>query len=1818
MRLGLAAAFACLIAAPAALHAQDGTPLLPERRFAYSSNTDFFGSDLNAIFDTTFEACRDACLYNDQCRAFTFNARSGSCFPKSSLTERTYYEGATSAAVLDTAPQFFALAQTRRAELDFLPESDFSWAYAAANELSNYHYVEDFPVAEYVSAAARERVAGNWADTVYFSGAAVLLSDAPDLWVAYADDLMGTYRAGNPAGIADPVGRAITAAINAYLRADNPALRASVLFTLSQALEANGRGQETVRALALAADLSPREEIVAARDRAMGMFGFRIVEHIVESDLATPRLCASFSEPLAEAGVDYAPYVQLPGSNLSVEASGNRLCVEGLTHGERYRVLFRGGLPSAKGDELAAAVPFDIYVRDRSPQVRFPGRGYVLPKAGDPAVPVVTVNATSLDLVLRRVSDRNIIRAIQEQYFGRPLDQWMEEYFTGPISEEVWRGTGMVETALNQDVTTRLPMAEAIQGLPPGIYALSARVTGEDIYETAAATQWFVISDLGLATMSGTDGLHVFVRALGSAEAKAGVTLTLLSRANTILGTAVTDAEGYALFPAGITRGTGGSAPALVTAEEGEADIAFLSLTDPEFDLSDRGVEGREAAPPIDVFLATDRGAYRAGETIYATALSRDGETMALDGLPLTAVLRRPDGVEYSRHLSQNSQAGGHVFALPVAASAPRGGWTLDIFADVDAPPLASTSVLVEDFLPERIDFTFALPEGRIALSDSPEVSLEADYLFGAPGADLAVYGSVTLTSTNTLPDYPGYVFGRYDAPFLSGATVFPDGLRTDTEGRVAFNLIFPEMEAADTPFRAEIVATVAEGSGRPVERREERIIAPPEAVIGIKPLSADPYGVVPLGTEARFDLIAVGADGARAGMPVEWEINRVEYRYQWYQYYGQWNWEPITTRSRVAFGTATLSPGEAVSVGGLVDWGSYELRVTRADGTYAASSVEFYAGWYAPADATETPDTLSVALDKPAYRTGDTATVKIEARFAGQGLVTVVSNRLIAMQAVALAEGENTVTFPVTDEWGTGAYVTATIIRPMDVQAGRNPARALGLAHAAVDPGERALQAAFEVPAEAEPRAPLDVALKVEGVAPGETAYVTIAAVDLGILNLTGFEAPDPQGHYFGQRKLGMGLRDVYGRLIDGMSGALGEIRSGGDALSEMRLEGTPPTEELVAYFTGPVQVDADGYARASFALPAFNGTVRLMAIAWSKSGVGQAEADVLVRDPVVLTATVPRFLAPGDESRLLLEIVHAKGPSGRVGLDVTAAGLTLVGQAPSGVDLAELGTQVVSVPFRAGEVGDHVIRVALTTPDGRQLLKELTVPVRVNDPEISRQSRFTLAAGDTFTFDAAVFTGLREGTGSATLSAGPLARFDAPGLLAALDRYPYGCTEQITSAAMPLLYFEAVAEAMGLASQETARERVNQAIKEVLINQSSGGSFGLWYPESGDLWLDAYVSDFLSRAKAQGFDVPELAFRLAMDNLRNQVNYYPDFEKGGQDLAYALFVLAREGAAAIGDLRYYTDAKGDQFATPLAAAQMGAALAAYGDVTRADAMFARASALITGSPELSPTLWRADYGTNLRDAAGVLALALESGSRAVDREALSALIANSRGYRSTQESVWTLLAAHSLIGNPISDLTVNGAAVDGPFVRVLEAETSGGALSIKNEGSAQEELTLTTFGVPETPEPAGGNGWGIARSYYTLDGQPASPESVAAGTRLVAVIEVTPFGSREARLMVNDPLPAGFEIDNPNLLAQGDIYALDWLNVSYARHAEFRAERFLAAVDHYGDQPFRLAYIVRAVSPGSFHHPAASVEDMYRPEFRAHTDAGRIAVTE
>ena len=223
------------------------------------------------------------------------------------------------------------------------------------------------------------------------------------------------------------------------------------------------------------------------------------------------------------------------------------------------------------------------------------------------------------------------------------------------------------------------------------------------------------------------------------------------------------------------------------------------------------------------------------------------------------------------------------------------------------------------------------------------------------------------------------------------------------------------------------------------------------------------------------------------------------------------------------------------------------------------------------------------------------------------------------------------------------------------------------------------------------------------------------VAAVDVGILNLTQYKAPDPEDWYFGQRRLGIELRDLYGRLIDGSLGATGRLRTGGDGAA-LAAEGSPPTEELVAFFSGPVRLDADGKAMIAFDMPQFNGTVRIMTVAWTKQAVGHAVQDVIVRDPVVVTAGLPRFMAPGDGAVMRLDVANTDGPDGDYALEIETTGDLSTGSAPLPDKLTLVGgkRQTLTVPLVAQTVGTAGITIRLAHADGLTVEQVLSLPVR------------------------------------------------------------------------------------------------------------------------------------------------------------------------------------------------------------------------------------------------------------------------------------------------------------------------------------------------------------------------------------------------------------------------------------------------------------------------------------------------------------------------
>ena len=522
----------------------------------------------------------------------------------------------------------------------------------------------------------------------------------------------------------------------------------------------------------------------------------------------------------------------------------------------------------------------------------------------------------------------------------------------------------------------------------------------------------------------------------------------------------------------------------------------------------------------------------------------------------------------------------------------------------------------------------------------------------------------------------------------------------------------------------------------------------------------------------------------------------------------------------------------------------------------------------------------------------------------------------------------------------------------------------------------------------------------------------------------------------------------------------------------------------------------------------------------------------------------------------------------------------------------------------------------------------QKFALNIETGTPDIYARGVGELPPGQTLAIDDKALAAFVPGTASLSLAVSPFGAIDAPAVLQALDRYPYGCSEQTVSRAMPLLYANKLASAEHLALDPDLDGRIKAAIDKEMTRQGANGAFGLWAAdaEGDDLWLDAFVTDFLTRARERNFAVPQVGFDNALDHLRNTVvNAADPGEGAGEPLAYALYVLARNGRPVIGDLRYLADTKLDLFKTPMARAQIGAALAMLGDRARAARVFA--AALTTLEAEKDSNVSRPDYGSRLRDAAGVLALLAEAKLSEAPADALaraSAVVDDARAatdVTSTQENNWLALAAEALAERrPHDALTIDGKPVNGALYRRWAAFSVGAELaSLGNNGETPLKLVTTTSGAPLTPAPAASQGYEIEREIYTLDGKKADMNNLAQNDRVLVVLKITEAEAKYAKLLVVDRLPAGLEIDNPALFDSGSTEAFAWLKRDIEpTHVEYRDDRFVAAIDREAGQSafFSLAYVARATTPGHYVQPAATAEDMYRPDRFGRTGFGEVEV--
>jgi len=1566
-----------------------------------------------------------------------------------------------------------------------------------------------------------------------------------------------------------------------------------------------------------------RLEVIAMVEREKQML--QVTGSTVRRE-SNPVLCLRFNGEL-DADLDYGRYVRVsPSVDGEFSVNSRELCLSGARYGVDYKIVVRQGMPGKKKSRrIPADQVLDVMTGHAPAAVWFEQNNYVLSVRSGPSVPLHTINVNRVRCRLYRIHERNLLSSFVRENFRRPLNRYDMETLGREVGTEVWQGSVAIKGEMDRQATGRLRLPERFLEAP-GLYVLVAENadTSGPVWR-GRASQWLVITDIGLTTYQGQDGMTVIARSLQDARPLSGIPLTLYARSNMPLAVQVTDHQGRARFAPGLFKGKGGRRAVQIVAADDRHGFVFLPLAQAPMDLSDRGVSGRPAPGPLDAYLFSEQGVYRPGDEVNLVALVRDGQGRPVPGMPLTLRLYDPmDRIKADRILNPD-HSGAYVTRITLPGSSLTGRWSARLYTDPEARPVGTRKFQVAPIRPPRIEARLE-SRGSLVPGSPLEVRVKADYLYGAPGANLHVGGMVRFSYTpHPFAEYSDFWFGQAGKePDLLPVQI--EDRTTDQQGRARISLTLDrQVQQVRQPLSAHISVEVSDIDGRVVTARMEVPVRQMGRYLGVRPLFTGKSA--PASSQARFQAVLLDRFGKTLDPGgIRYRLVREEESYQWFLKNDQWGYEKVIVDHLEHSGRLGTAGQGLVEFALPVGQGRYRLELMDRAGKERLTVYRFVAGNPVTGGGNR-PDLVRLALDKKRYRAGEVARLTIVPPYPGEADLVLAGTGVEQVRSLTLAPEETTtVEIPVQKEWGSGIYLLVSAYHP--VRSG-GVERAVGLVWLDIDPVEYRLDVTISGPEEVRPGREITVPVRVTGSDAGKQVFLTLAAVDEAVLDLTGFQTPDPLAWFFGKKRLGVEIRDLYGRLIRSVQGPDLVARTGSGEDEAPGLRGSPKSGvRIVSLFSGPVRTDGQGRVGIPLELPGFTGRLRLMAVAWSGERLGSTSRDLLVRDPVVLSPSLPRFLARDDKAFVRVLLDNMAGPPGRYTLQWSGRGAVGVESAEKSLLLQQGERGVVDFPVTGKAIGQGEVDLVLQGPGGYR--GGGTYPLHVRGRSLQRLTRTyrELAPNQVFRLDRSVVQELYPESARVLVNVSSSVAVDVPGLLEQLERYPYGCLEQLTSRALPLLYANELAQRYGTRLDGTLSERLAQAIDLILMKQKSTGAFGLWDGLGDDEpWLSAYAMDFLTRAREKGYWVPEFFFLRGLDWMERYLDR--PLSPGRQTLSsriYMTWVLARNGRLRSEDARYLFDSMRKKVASSLAMAQLAGTLALSGDMDRARSGFS----LAMSTPDTGGT--PDGYGSRLRDLAGLVAVLADVDLEGVDPAPVWQELARTLGqheFLSTQEQAWLILAALTLEpGQPLSLEITQGQAVTtiGDQVRshtlsLTGSELSAEAVEIRNLASAKVWITVTVTGDPLKDPPEKSSGFTVRRRLLTPGGTPVDPDQIRQGELIVVSVAGTaPSGEGRQALLV-DLLPAGFEIEKEEVSTYGQFA---WLaKETPLRYRNSRDDRMVISFatgtlpqEEAGERTFHYAWLVRAVTPGTYTMPSPEVEAMYRPDIRARGRAATVRI--
>ena len=1483
--------------------------------------------------------------------------------------------------------------------------------------------------------------------------------------------------------------------------------------------------------------------------------------------------------------------------------------------GQPYTFIFHEGLRSTDGYKLEKESRRTILIRHRKPAVSIAVDGRYLAPEGRLTVPVLTVNTPQVVSSVARVLPQNLVQlamreaGLYEAWWGDEAHALSKELTACPVVR-----TNQVSAARNQEQRLMIHLGEYVADSPRGVYLLEVGASGVDL-----KSRLLCVTDIGLSVRAEDKAMTVWVTSLRAGSAVAGYRVELFGRNNLLLAQGLSDAQGFVHLKVEPREGE----PFLLVAQAPNGtDSTFLPLTgrtEVEQAVSaKRGYLGRNAC---EAFVMSERDLYRHGETAFVQALLRTREGRAPVPFPIVLHVIKPDGRTFKTLPLMPDALGAAVAQVTLPDYLPSGTYALKAcLPGKDGAVLGERAVMLEAFVPPQTRLKlFELP-ATVHAGETLTFKLFAEHLFGKPAGGLAAEAGVTYVEDDFKPE------GWKDYRFGDAEKAFPfkqDRCERQTlaeDGTAVYRVAVGTEMRPPAQLNAVVQGTVTETGGRTVSARATVKLHPYPFYVGLKP---DAGQMIRVGVPQTMRLAAVNPDGSRhvERTPLKVKLEQISWisnmRKEPSGFY-QWSSERVKTT--VAENSVETCAEDSVYAFTVQAAGAYVLTFAEPV-SQTSSSWAFAAGGDGQEEGTwdrSSPDRVELIFDKPEYVPGETARLQIRSPFAGQAWVSLQQARVIESRVLNLTNNTAEVAWTVSEAFAPNVEVAVSVVRPAVAESVWSAHRASGLVPLRVCPPERRLKVSVTPEAAVwRPRSTLPVRVAVtdsEG-RPSCGAVVTVMAVDEGVCMLTDYKTPDPHAYFLETRAGALAFHDTYRQLMPITSERLfgGASHIGGDGGDELLKRLNPVAARRftpVALWQAKVALDEKGIATVPFELPEFTGELRLMAVAWNTNAAGSSDAPVKVKRKLVVQPDLPRVLAPGDAALMQVTLHNESGFPCTARVSVVTQGPLVSGAGEQQVSLATGTSQTVPLKVTAREQSGTAQVTVKAEGAGERYEEPIELAVRAASAWQVTVEHSVLKPGEMKTY--APLTGVLEDSFSQTFFCAAQPTVNLLGALEYVAEYPYGCLEQTVSSVFPLLALGDLAGRLptkGSTLAEEAPGRINAAVLRVLSMQRCDG-FAMW-PEvqESDGPATVYASHFLVEAARAGYPVARETMEEVTRLLANRLD-----DDSTQSRAYVCEVLALAGKPDHGwQLRLFEQTHELSVENRL---HLARALIRSGEIPKARGVLAEVSGV-----------------NGLREAAFGLLAWLELDATAPLVVACCQEIEKARReeghWGSTQDNALALLAlgayARHAPAGPQTFAPVLGWAAQSRSVAATQAytwvpgaEADRQAVKLTNQGPGLMYVTRRMACVPLVSGIKEiDRGIKIRREWLDVEGRPVDPAALRRGTLVIIRLTLDPLDGKQTSLVIEDLLPACFEIENSELAKAGTLPWVKTDEADWVLHREARDDRLLL-FSKTVDGPQCFHYAARVVTPGEFVVPAVMASAMYAPDTLSRHGCGRVTVKE